>query len=110
MAAPLSGAVSAALAPSCKHCPHRSRTHPAVFRTSRNGWVARAWVYPFDLGIPKRVFEAADGRYEVATCTADGRPVRTNADFSITVEHGPEALRTVIVPPFHIPDREAPAT
>jgi len=60
-------------------------------------------VYPFDLGIPKRVFGAAGGRYEVVTCTADGRPVRTNADFSITVDHGPEALRTadtVIVPPF----------
>ena len=70
-------------------------------------------VYPFDLGIPNRVFGAAGGRYEVVTCTADGRPVRTNADFSITVEHGPEALRTadtVIIPPFHIPDREAPAT
>jgi len=60
-------------------------------------------VYPFDLGIPKRVFGAAGGRYEVLTCTADGRPVRTNADFSITVEHGAEALRTadtVVVPPF----------
>src|SRR6266498_2933125 len=70
-------------------------------------------VYPFDLGIPDRVFGAAGGRYEVVTCTADGRPVRTNADFSIAVEHGPEALRTaatVIIPPFHIPDREAPAT
>ncbi|MEO6083260.1 MAG: helix-turn-helix domain-containing protein [Umezawaea sp.] len=70
-------------------------------------------VYPFDLGIPQRVFGAADGRYEVLTCTADGLPVRTNADFSITVEHGPEVLRTadtVIIPPFHIPNREAPAT
>src|SRR4051812_49649706 len=60
-------------------------------------------VYPFELGIPSRVFEAADGRYEVLTCTADGRPVRTNSDFSITVEHGPEALRTadtVVIPPF----------
>jgi transcriptional regulator GlxA family with amidase domain len=60
-------------------------------------------VYPFELGIPSRVFEAADGRYEVLTCSVDGRPVRTNSDFSITVEHGPEALRTadtVIVPPF----------
>ena len=60
-------------------------------------------VYPFDLGIPKRVFGAAGGRYEVLTCTADGRPVRTNADFSITVEHGAEALHTadtVVVPPF----------
>jgi len=62
-------------------------------------------VYPFDLGIPKRVFGAADGRYEVVTCTVDGRPVRTNADFSITVEHGVEALRTadtVVIPPFDV--------
>ncbi|MFD4510866.1 GlxA family transcriptional regulator [Streptomyces sp. NPDC058464] len=60
-------------------------------------------VYPFELGIPSRVFGAADGRYEVFTCTVDGRPVRTNSDFSITVEHGPEALRTaetVVIPPF----------
>ncbi|UUU36714.1 DJ-1/PfpI family protein [Streptomyces sp. CA-210063] len=60
-------------------------------------------VYPFELGIPSRVFEAADGRYEVLTCSVDGRPVRTNSDFSITVEHGPEALRaadTVVIPPF----------
>jgi transcriptional regulator GlxA family with amidase domain len=71
-------------------------------------------VYPFELGIPSRVFGAADGRYEVLTCTADGRPVRTNADFSITVEHGPEVLATadtVIVPPFASSEvrREAPA-
>ncbi|MGA6223136.1 GlxA family transcriptional regulator [Streptomyces umbrinus] len=60
-------------------------------------------VYPFELGIPSRVFGAADGRYEVLTCTVDGRPVHTNSDFSITVEHGPEILRTadtVVVPPF----------
>ncbi|MGN9840583.1 GlxA family transcriptional regulator [Nonomuraea sp. H19] len=64
-------------------------------------------VYPFDLGIPRRVFGTADGRYEVLTCTADGRPVRTNADFSITVDHGPEVLRTadtVIIPPFGTTD------
>lgn len=70
-------------------------------------------VYPFDLGIPNRVFGAADGRYEVVTCTVDGRPVRTNADFSIAVEHDAEVLRTadtVIIPPFHIRDREGPAT
>ena len=51
-------------------------------------------VYPFELGIPSRIFGAADGRYEVLTCTVDGRPVRTNADFSIAVEHGPELLET----------------
>jgi transcriptional regulator GlxA family with amidase domain len=51
-------------------------------------------VYPFELGIPSRIFGAADGRYEVVTCTVDGRPVRTNADFSVDVDHGPEALST----------------
>ncbi|MFC4115035.1 GlxA family transcriptional regulator [Nonomuraea zeae] len=60
-------------------------------------------VYPFELGIPQRVFGTADGRYEVLTCTADGRPVRTSADFAITTDHGPEALATadtVIIPPY----------
>ncbi|MDP9165144.1 MAG: helix-turn-helix domain-containing protein [Actinomycetota bacterium] len=60
-------------------------------------------MYPFELGIPSRVFGAANGRYEVLTCSVDGRQVRTNADFSITVEHGPEVLRTadtVVIPPF----------
>ncbi len=58
-------------------------------------------VYPFELGIPSRILGAADGRYEVLTCTVDGEPVRSNADFSITVEHGPEVLRTadtVVIP------------
>lgn len=60
-------------------------------------------VYPFELGIPSRVFGAADGRYEVVTCSVDGHPVRTNADFSIAVEHDLEALRTadtVVIPSF----------
>lgn len=29
-------------------------------------------VYPFELGIPNRVFGSAEGRYEVLTCTVDG--------------------------------------
>lgn len=60
-------------------------------------------VYPFELGIPNRVFADADGRYDVRTCTVDGRPVRTSADFTVAVEHGPEALETadtVVIPPF----------
>ncbi|MEV5104490.1 GlxA family transcriptional regulator [Streptomyces massasporeus] len=67
-------------------------------------------VYPFELGIPSRILGAADGRYEVITCSVDGRPVRTNADFGVTVEHGPEALATagtvVIAPvaPSHLAD------
>ena len=51
-------------------------------------------VYPFELGIPSRIFGAADGHYEVLTCTVDGQPVRTNADFTVGVEHGPEILAT----------------
>ncbi|MFJ4833573.1 GlxA family transcriptional regulator [Streptomyces sp. NPDC088747] len=59
-------------------------------------------VYPFELGIPSRIFGAADGRYEVLTCSVDGGSVRSNADFSIVVEHGPEVLGTadtVVIPP-----------
>ncbi|MGV9273034.1 GlxA family transcriptional regulator [Streptomyces griseosporeus] len=51
-------------------------------------------VYPFELGMPSRILGAADGHYEVLTCTADGGPVRTSTDFTITVEHGPEVLAT----------------
>ncbi|MGW8482719.1 GlxA family transcriptional regulator [Microbacterium sp. NPDC055903] len=50
--------------------------------------------YPFELGIPARVFGAADGLYEVAVCSADGLPVRTNAGFDVVPAHGPEALAT----------------
>jgi transcriptional regulator GlxA family with amidase domain len=67
-------------------------------------------VYPFELGIPSRIFGDADGHYEVVTCSADGGPVMTNADFEVAVRHGPEALRTadaVVVPAF-APDRVAP--
>ncbi|OLZ74451.1 AraC family transcriptional regulator [Streptomyces sp. IMTB 2501] len=66
-------------------------------------------VYPFELGIPSRILGAADGHYEVLTCTVDGRPVRTSADFTIGVAHGPEILDTadtVVVtsmPPAYIP-------
>ncbi|MET9452613.1 GlxA family transcriptional regulator [Streptomyces cinerochromogenes] len=66
-------------------------------------------VYPFELGIPSRIFGAADGHYEVLTCSVDGRPVRTNADFTIGVAHGPEILPTadtVVVAsmaPVHLP-------
>ncbi|WP_067813288.1 GlxA family transcriptional regulator [Actinomadura kijaniata] len=65
-------------------------------------------VYPFELGIPKRVFSTAaapDGSplYDVVTCGLTSGPVRTDADFAIHVEHGLEALEaadTVVIPPF----------
>src|SRR3954462_1304988 len=87
------------------NCPLR-RDH-AMASPHRVVVLAADGVYPFELGIPSRVFGAADGRYEVFTCSVDGLPVRTNSDFSITVEHGPEALRpadTVVVPPFTATD------
>ncbi|YCK38048.1 GlxA family transcriptional regulator [Actinomadura sp. ATCC 39365] len=65
-------------------------------------------VYPFELSIPVRVFGTAAGRageplYDVTTCSLDGGPVATSADFAITVAHGSEALRTadtLVIPPF----------
>ncbi|WP_194835769.1 GlxA family transcriptional regulator [Nocardia sp. XZ_19_369] len=51
-------------------------------------------VYPFELGIPNRVFGSADGRYEIRTCTVDGEPVRTSADYSIAVAHDSSILDT----------------
>ncbi|MEU3496288.1 helix-turn-helix domain-containing protein [Kitasatospora cineracea] len=60
-------------------------------------------VYPFELGIPKRVFGSTDGLYRLSTCTVDGRPVRADADFTVTPDHGPEVLAeadTVVIPPF----------
>jgi transcriptional regulator GlxA family with amidase domain len=66
-------------------------------------------VYPFELGIPSRILGAAGGHYEVLTCSVDGGPVRSNADFTIGVQHGPEILATadtvVVAPmaPAHIP-------
>lgn len=63
-------------------------------------------VIPFELSLASRLFGAATdsaGRplYEVVTCSLDGRPVRTAADFSITVERDRTALAgadTLIVP------------
>ncbi|KOX13844.1 GlxA family transcriptional regulator [Nocardiopsis sp. NRRL B-16309] len=65
--------------------------------------LALAGVYPFELGIPHRVFGSAEGRYEILTCTVDGGPVATNADFALTAQHGPELLGTadtVVIPPY----------
>ncbi|WP_329479003.1 helix-turn-helix domain-containing protein [Kribbella sp. NBC_01484] len=64
-------------------------------------------VIPFELGIPARIFGSAEGAngkplYEVVTCTLDGRPVRTAAGFSVTVEHDSSILATaatVVIPP-----------
>ncbi|MER6001979.1 helix-turn-helix domain-containing protein [Nonomuraea angiospora] len=63
-------------------------------------------VIPFELSVPSRIFRAAQGLsgeplYDVVTCTVDGRPVATAADYSIAVEHDASVLAsadTVVVP------------
>lgn len=62
-------------------------------------------VYPFELGIPNRVFGVADGRYEILTCSVDGFPVRSQADFGIAVGRDAAVLETadtVVIPPCDI--------
>ncbi|AOP47451.1 GlxA family transcriptional regulator [Streptomyces lydicus] len=62
-------------------------------------------VYPFELGIAHRVFGELPDRYEVVTCTPDGRPVRSSSDFGVAPDHGPDALEradSVVIPPFDL--------
>ncbi|MDI3407910.1 GlxA family transcriptional regulator [Streptomyces cavernicola] len=65
---------------------------------------------PFELGIPHRIFNRAKSAdrtrlYETVTCSVrPPGPVRTDSDFSVLVEHGPEALAaadTVVIPASH---------
>ncbi|MFF3636515.1 GlxA family transcriptional regulator [Streptomyces sp. NPDC002250] len=77
------------------------------FRPHRIVVLALDGLLPFELGIPHRIFgrpKDAAGRhlYEVVTCSVrPPGPVDTDADFTVHVAHGPEALETadtVIVP------------
>ncbi|WP_455351605.1 GlxA family transcriptional regulator [Streptomyces sp. SYSU K217416] len=85
------------------------RTTTPAHRVHRVVVLAAEGVVPFQLGIPARIFGACDYAagtplYEVLVCTPSGGPVRTDAGFSIAVDHGPEVLATadtVIVPPSH---------
>lgn len=84
---------------------------PAVQeRPHRVAVLVQHGVIPFELGIPFRIFRGAkngDGEplYDVLTCTPEGPgQVRADADFEISVAHGPEALEdadTVVVPAAH---------
>lgn len=65
-----------------------------------------------ELGLVHQIFgraRSADGRplYEVASCGLAPGEVRADADFTVFVRHGPEALRaadTVIIPASHEQD------
>ncbi|MFB7502227.1 GlxA family transcriptional regulator [Streptomyces broussonetiae] len=77
------------------------------FRPHRVVVLALDGLLPFELGIPHRIFgrpkdERGRHLYEVVTCSVrPPGPVETDADFTVHVPHGPEALAeadTVIVP------------
>ncbi|MEU6224798.1 helix-turn-helix domain-containing protein [Streptomyces sp. NPDC047042] len=77
------------------------------FRPHRVVVLALDGLLPFELGIPHRIFGRPRDAlrrplYDVVTCSIrPPGPVETDADFSIQVAHGPEALATadtVIVP------------
>jgi transcriptional regulator GlxA family with amidase domain len=63
-------------------------------------------VFPFELGIASRIMGSAERQdgtplYRVSTCTLDGAPVRTDADFSIVPDHDARIVRradTLVVP------------
>ncbi|MFI9308037.1 GlxA family transcriptional regulator [Streptomyces triculaminicus] len=75
----------------------------------RVGVLALDGVVPFELGIPARIFGAArtaagEPLYSVTTCSIDGRPVRTDADYGLVVGHDASVLAavdTVVIPPSH---------
>lgn len=77
---------------------HRERHRVAV--------LVRDGLLPMELGIVHRLFSQAfstrgEPLYEVRTCALAPGKVRTDADFTIDVEHGPEILteaETVVVP------------
>jgi transcriptional regulator GlxA family with amidase domain len=89
----------------------KDRAMPAAQeRPHRVAVLVQHGVIPFELGIPFRIFRGAkngDGEplYDVLTCTPEGPgQVRADADFEISVAHGPEALEdadTVVVPAAH---------
>jgi transcriptional regulator GlxA family with amidase domain len=68
--------------------------------------LVRDGLLPIEVGIVHRLFgqaRSADGAplYEVRTCTLRRGQVRTDADFTIAVDHGPDLLAaadTVVVP------------
>lgn len=75
-------------------------------------------VMPFELAIPHRISArrpttAAARSTGCSPAHWDGQPVRTNADFTVAVDHGPKAIRTadtVVIRPFGAFDRRCHRT
>ena len=111
---PAETAASPATPPAETAAPPASRTGTAFRHPGRHrvAVLVRHGLLPIELGIPHRILGKArsDGGeplYEVVTCAIEPGQVRTEADFTVTVEHGPEVLAeadTVIVPASHEDD------
>lgn len=93
----------------CKNQAMDSFPHPGGHRVAV---LVRHGLMPLELGIVHQLLGMAqDARgtplYDVVTCALTPGEVRTDADFSIHVAHGPELLGkadTVVVPATHEPD------
>ncbi|MBK1789115.1 GlxA family transcriptional regulator [Prauserella cavernicola] len=78
-------------------------------RPHRVAVLVRHGVMPLELGLVHQLFGSArsaggEPLYEVSTCALEPGLVRTDADFPIHIEHGPEVLGeadTVVVPATH---------
>lgn len=88
-----------------------SEVNPPATGPHRVAVLVRDGVMPFELGLVHQMFGSAQGGgrrlYEVVTCALRPGPVRTDADFPVLIEHGPEALAgasTVVVPASHAAD------
>jgi transcriptional regulator GlxA family with amidase domain len=74
--------------------------------------LVRDGVMPMELGLVHQLFRSARTDrgaplYQVLTCAVTPGPVRTDADFTVRVERGPDALATagtVVVPASHETD------
>ncbi|WP_052866142.1 GlxA family transcriptional regulator [Streptomyces niger] len=90
-------------------CKDRAMTAFEESGRHRVAVLVRHGMLPMELGIVHRVFgqarsAAGEPLYEVVTCAVEPGVVRTEADFTINVAHGPEALaeaQTVVVPAAH---------
>jgi transcriptional regulator GlxA family with amidase domain len=87
-------------------CEHRAMTVFAGDGRHRVAVLVRDGVLPFELSIVHRIFGqartiAGAALYEVVTCAPVPGDIRTDADFTVTVKHGPETLAeadTVVIP------------
>lgn len=100
------GKTSGLMAIMCKDRAMTAFKHSGRYRVAV---LVRHGLMPIELGIVHQVFGQAESAnceplYEVLTCALDPGEIRTDADFSLYVAHGPEALGeadTVIVPASH---------